>query len=74
MKKALRRVSASQDGCGLILRIGDWSEEYQGRGLWLVQARRGELFMIDEATQTVTEFSPAADHTHDAYACHPSRG
>ena len=74
VKKELRRVAASQNGCDLVLRIGGWNEEYEGDGVWTVKARLGPAFRVIELTSAVQEANVGSAHSHDRYTCHPSQG
>ena len=73
VKKALRSIAGQQGGCQLILRIGGWTEEYDGDGVWSVKAKRGQPFRVHELTSRVIELGAGAGHSHNQYACHPSR-
>ena len=73
VKKALRSISGQQSGCQLLLRIGGWTEQYDGDGIWSVTAKRGKPFRVHELTSRVIELGAGVGHSHDQYACHPSR-
>ena len=74
VKKALRSIARQQSGCELILRVGGWTERYDGKGIWSVTAKRGNPFRVHELTSRVLERGAgSASHGHSQYSCHPSQ-